>query len=69
MKRSHAVLVIAECLIEPHYPEDPEQEADYILRRLEQQGMKPPDYLRDGIDPLTDEHCAIRVKNTWEYED
>lgn len=42
MKRSEAILKIAECLVEPHYPEDSVKEAEYILRKLEKSGMLPP---------------------------
>lgn len=41
MKREQAVLAIAECLVEPHF-DDPEKEADCILKRLERLGMLPP---------------------------
>lgn len=44
MKRSDAELLIAQCLIEPHFPEDPEAEAAYILQRLLKAGMSPPDW-------------------------
>lgn len=46
MKRSQMVLIIAESLIEPHYPDDPEKEASCILRRLERYGMLPPGYMK-----------------------
>lgn len=42
MKRSSAVLRIAECLIEPHYPNDAILEASFILKKLERMGMLPP---------------------------
>jgi hypothetical protein len=42
MKRSHAVLIIAESLIEPRNPDDPMKEADAILKKLETIGMLPP---------------------------
>lgn len=42
MKRSHIVTIIAESLIEPHFSEDPEAEASYILERLQKNGMRPP---------------------------
>lgn len=42
MKRSEICLIIAECLIAPHFPEDPEAEANYILSKLERFGVRPP---------------------------
>jgi hypothetical protein len=42
MKRNEAVLIIAECLIEPHFPDDALKESHYILKRLEKIGMIPP---------------------------
>ncbi len=41
MKREQMVLIIAECLVEPH-SDSAETEADYILKRLEKLGMGPP---------------------------
>lgn len=58
MKRSHMVLKIAECLIEPHF-EDPMREASYILARLERAGMLPP--------PVQTEHWN-RQDNDYHYE-
>ncbi len=40
MKRSEIVLMIAECLVEPHYPDHVLDESDYILERLEKAGMR-----------------------------
>lgn len=45
MKKSHAVLIIAESLIEPHHPDDPIKEAESILNRLIKAGMLPPTYI------------------------
>ena len=42
MKRSDALLAIEQCLVEPHFPEEPSKEAEYILNKLEKMGMKPP---------------------------
>lgn len=42
MKRSHAVLLIAEHLIEPKFPDDSLKEASSILKKLEKAGMFPP---------------------------
>ena len=44
MKRSIVVLAIAECLIEPHFPDDPTFEAAYILKKLEKMGLLPDDF-------------------------
>jgi len=41
MKKSYAILAIAECLIEPHYPDDPMKESEYILKKLLRFGMSP----------------------------
>jgi hypothetical protein len=64
MKRSDVVLIIEECLVEPHF-DDITKEASHILKRLEDLGMLPPKvsaykFLRgDETDFL----------NTWELED
>jgi hypothetical protein len=42
MKRSEVGLMIAECLVEPRYPDDIDKEVNYILNRLENIGMLPP---------------------------
>lgn len=39
MKRSEPVLIIAECLIEPHFPDDPMKQASVILSKLEKLGI------------------------------
>lgn len=59
MKRSEMVNIIAECLIEPHY-EDPTQEADYILRKIERRGMIPPESYHEFKN---------MGSNEWEPED
>lgn len=60
MKREHAVLIIAESLIEPNYPDDAMKEANHILKRLEKAGMKPPRFY-DSNDDSYGEY--------WETED
>ena len=42
VKRSDAVLIIEQCLIEPHFPEDSSKQAEVILKKLEKLGMLPP---------------------------
>jgi hypothetical protein len=42
MTRKDAQLIIAECLIEPHFEDDVFAEATYILAKLEKAGMRPP---------------------------
>ena len=61
MRRSDMVLAIMECLVEPHFPDDPEKEAAYILKKLEKKGMKPP---------LT-KRCPVLLTtiNYWEPEE
>ncbi len=70
MKRIEVILLIAECLIDPHFPDDSMKEADYILNRLEKEGMLPPKY--DKFYGWTDE-CSRQVTyykevNEWEKE-
>lgn len=66
MKRSEMVLKIAEFLIEPRYPDDPVEEANVILSRLEKAGMLPPmcarGFDRDGLSSKTP------PSNKWEPE-
>lgn len=59
-KKSEFATIIMECLVEPHFPDDIEREANYILKRLEKAGMKPPVTKRCPI-LLKDEHV-------WEQE-
>lgn len=40
MKKSEAVLLIAECLVEPHH-DDIMLESEYILNKLLKSGMVP----------------------------
>lgn len=79
MKRSEIQLIIAECLIEPHF-EDPLKEASFILKRLEKAGMLPPP---DGVEAVTndiiyayydervvsDDDGRPIVENLWEPEE
>lgn len=51
MKKSFAILAIAECLVEPHFPEDPMKEAEYILKKLQRLGMSPPYTLKNIQTP------------------
>ena len=60
MKRSDMVLVIAECLMEPHF--DILKEASYILKRLEKNGMLPP------IEPGRTVHDLDLGVPEWEPE-
>ncbi len=75
MKRSHIILSIAECLIEPHYPEDPMKEAAYILEKIERFGMLPPTYtglIANGkkYNKETDfGRDVMSVRGEWEPED
>jgi len=67
MKRTDVVIKIAECLIEPHFPDDVMAEASYILERLESVGMLPP--LADIKDARFAKYIEIRRRvNEWESE-
>lgn len=73
MKRSEAVLFIAESLIEPH-SDDPIIEAGIILKKLEKYGMKPPRYtglIANGkkYDRNTDSGRDVQDFYDWEPED
>lgn len=77
MKRSHAITVIAECLIEPHFPDDAMREAEFILRRLEDYKLiqPPPSYhikLKEVLGlPGTQSFVkdGMYTTNQWEPED
>lgn len=62
MKRSEAVLIIAESLIEPRH-DDAMKEASYILKRLEVRGMNPPTLKHDPSATWDDRLFG------WEDED
>lgn len=69
MKRSDAILHIANCLVEPHH-DDVMKEAEYILDKLTRLGLiTQPDHFLDGYDDMFGEVCKIRRRNTWEPED
>lgn len=69
MKRSEAILAIAECLIEPHN-EDVEKEASYILNKLEKFGLSPRTYIPSGCmhDVWEDCNCQETYEFGWEKE-
>lgn len=67
MKRSDMVTIIAEALIEPKFPTDVFKQADYILSRLEIEGIAPP-----YVDAIFQKNCKIYIDATgreWEPED
>lgn len=70
MKRSNMILNIAECLIEPHFPDDVLKEANYILTKLEKLGMLPPKmivvYNNSTVTPT--DHLDYDYKREWESE-
>lgn len=69
LKRSEAVLLIAECLIEPHHPDDPEKEAAYILAKMERFGMLPPYRLRTRIEKRQiDARDQYNYTHEWKKE-
>lgn len=69
MKRSEAILLIWNELVEPHFPDDGEKTADYILKKLEKRGMLPPSYMifpnNKGIGGAV---AATRIDGKWESE-
>lgn len=63
MKRSEAVLLIWNELVEPHFPDDSAKQADVILKKLEKRGMLPPEIKRPKDTFYWD------YPNEWEPED
>lgn len=59
MRRSEVVNLIAETLVEPRY-DDILEEASFILKRLENAGMLPPEH---GLD------YEGKALNEWEDEE
>lgn len=83
MKKSDAILMIAECLIEPHH-EDVMLEAEYILNKMLRAGMLPPNqFPHDELKISYDSNGSITTsyfykgkqvqivlnKYEWELED
>lgn len=71
MKRSEIVLIIAESLIEPHFPDDIMKEASYILKRLERKGMTPPIWIEkyESTDFIGRDETKTVERKGWEPED
>jgi len=61
MKKSHAALMIAECLIDPHYPDDTIKEAEYILNKLIKCGIEAPQIVNPDLEG--------EYKDHWDWVD
>jgi hypothetical protein len=68
MKREEMVLKIAECLSEPHFPDDVMKQAEAILSRLERAGMRPPQLDEDKCQALMHVYYAGYTFNQWDEE-
>lgn len=48
--RDHVIAIIAESLVEPHFPDDAIREAEYILKKLEKYGVIAKE--QEEFDPI-----------------
>ena len=67
MKRSEMVMAIAECLVQPHFPDDALLEATVILKKLEIYGMLPPSVMKSPN--YSNARIPAFYRNEWEAED
>lgn len=66
MKREEMILLIAECLVEPHF-DDAINEANYILTKIEKAGMVPPPRIEKDPGHFFGDAFEYEV-NEWEDE-
>jgi hypothetical protein len=68
MKRSHMIDIIAECLVEPHYPDDALKEAACILKKIEKYGMTPPRLSEEDCQAIMNVYYAGYSLHQWDED-